>query len=199
MLVPRQFIQFVGKELVKRLAKGACSIKSPDLVETAFDEIILEAVALEEEINAEARELLNQYSDFMRKNQIPYHEMFSKVKRQILQERGVVSAQARGSSGKISREKVTELSHQLAAKLPRLSGVRVLKGWNEVRLEIAREMMAILQMEEEADERARNMITNQKRDITEGGEEYKALHRRFYEQEMQRLGVDMSTPAVAER
>ena len=184
---------------MKRLAKGACSIKSPELVETAFDEIILEAVALEEEINAEARELLNQYSDFMRKNQIPYHEMFSKVKRQILQERGVVSAQARGSSGKISREKVTELSHQLAAKLPRLSGVRVLKGWNEVRLEIAREMMSILQMEEEADERARNMITNQQRDITEGGEEYKALHRRFYEQEMQRLGVDMSTPAAAER
>ncbi len=199
MLVPRQFIRFVSKELAKRLARGACSFKSPEVVEAAFDQIILDAVALEEEINAEARELLNQYSDYMRKNQIPYHEMFSKVKRQILAERQVVSAQARGSSGKISREKVTELSHQLAAKLPRLSGVRVLKGWNEVRLEIAREMTAILQLEEQANERARDMITNQKRDITEGGEEFQALHRRFYDQEMQRLGVDMSVPMAPER
>jgi hypothetical protein len=36
------------------------------------------------------------------------------------------------------------------------------------------------------------MISKQQRNIVEGGQEWNVLHRRYYEQEMQRLGVNLS-------
>ena len=134
----------------------------------------------------------------MRKERIPYQEMFRKVKRNILAERKAVSAQPRGGKDgmKISRDKVTELSHKLAAKLPRISGVRVKKPWNEVRLQILRETREILTKEEMIDQIAQEKIRNQKRDIPEGSEEWTLLYRRYYEDEMRRYGIDL-TPAPA--
>ena len=182
----------------RRLSKDALEVRDKDELEAAIDDVILAALELEDEINDEARELLNQYSDFMRKNEVTYTDMFHRVKRKILEERKVASASSRQGDAKISREKIIELSHQISGKLPRLSGVRVLKGWNEVRLMIARELTNILVMEEKVDQRARQMIESQQRRIVEGGEEWQILHRRYYEQEMARLGVDMRMPETGE-
>lgn len=167
-------------------------------LENAIEEVILGALDLEDEINAEAREILNQYSDFMRKNDVTYTDMFHRVKRKILEERKVTSVASREEGTKVSREKVVELSHQISGKLPRLAGVRVLKGWNAVRLTIAQELTNILVMEEKVDQRARQTIASQQRRIVEGGEEWQIMHRRYYEQEMARLGVDMRMPETRE-
>ena len=198
MILARPFLHYMAKELTKRLAKSACQIKNPEPLREAIEKIIVDEVALEEAINAEARELLNQYSDYMRQNEISYQDMFNRVKRNILEERKVISATSRDSKTKISREKITELSHKIGQQLPRIQGLRVLKPWNDVRLEIARELTNILTMEEQVDKRAQRMITSQKRDIIEGGEEWQTLHRRFYEQEMARLGVDLRMPETPE-
>ena len=199
MLLARPFIHWLGRELARRLAKsGACEVKQPAVLADAIDSIVYDSLQLEEEINAEARELLNQYSDFMRQNNITYTEMFFKVKKNILAERKVTAAASRDGQTKIARDKILELSHQIAGKLPRIQGVRVLKGWNEVRLEIGRELTNIFVMEKKVDDRARQMISSQKRDIPEGGEEWQVLHRRYYEQEMSRIGVDMRKPEVPE-
>ncbi len=124
--------------------------------------------------------------------------MYNRVKKKILLERNYISAAARESSdsrtSKIARDKLTDLSHQLAAQLPRIPGVRVLKGWNNARLEITKDLGAVFALEEQIDKKASSMISSQQRNIVEGGQEWKVLHRRFYEQEMQRLGVDMSPP-----
>jgi hypothetical protein len=198
MLLPRTFITYLARELTHRLAGDAIHVPSDSIVQTAFEEVIIDELSLEDEINAEARELLNQYTDYMRKERIPYQEMFRKVKRNILAERKAVSAQPRGGKDgmKISRDKVTELSHKLAAKLPRISGVRVKKPWNEVRLQILRETREILTKEEMIDQIAQEKIRNQKRDIPEGSEEWTLLYRRYYEDEMRRYGIDL-TPAPA--
>jgi len=198
MLIPRPFIHYAARELARRLSKDAIEARDKQELETAIDEVIAGALELEDEINAEARELLNQYSDFMRKNDVTYTDMFHKVKRKILEERKVSAAASRDGQTKISREKIVELSHQISGKLPRLSSVRVLKGWNDVRLLIARELTNILLMEEKVDQRARQMIASQKRTIVEGGEEWQILHRRYYEQEMARLGVDLRMPETRE-
>jgi len=198
MLLARPFVRYLAHELVRRIGGASCEFKDPAAVEEMFDRIILDALALEEEINTEARALLNQYTDYMRTNRIPYQEMFFKVKRKILEERKVISAVSRDSGdrrAKISREKVVELSHKLAQMMPRAPGVRIIKRWNEVRLEIAQELTNLLVMEEQVDQRARQMIERQKRDIPEGSEEWNILHRRYYEQEMQRLGVSLSAHA----
>jgi len=198
MLLPRTFITYLARELTHRLAGDAIHVPSDSIVQTAFEEVIIDELSLEDEINAEARELLNQYTDYMRKERIPYQEMFRKVKRNILAERKAVSAQPRGGKEgmKISRDKVTELSHKLAAKLPRISGVRVKKPWNEVRLLILRETREILTKEEMIDQIAQEKIRNQKRDIPEGSEEGTLLYRRYYEDEMRRYGIDL-TPSPA--
>ena len=196
MLLPRTFITYLARELTHRLAHDAIHVPSDSVVQAALEEVIIDELSLEDEINAEARELLNQYTDYMRKERIPYQEMFRKVKRNILAERKAVSAQPRGGKDgmKISRDKVTELSHKLAAKLPRISGVRVKKPWNEVRLQILREIREILTKEEMIDRIAQEKIRNQKRDIPEGSEEWTLLYRRYYEDEMRRYGIDL-TPA----
>lgn len=199
MILPHPFTHYMARELTRRLAKEACQVRQPETMTEAFDKIILDELAIEEAINAEARELLNQYGDFMRTNEISYQQMFNKVKRQILEERNVISAKSRDDKTKISREKINELSHKLAKQLPRLEGVRVLMGWNDVRLEIARELTNILTTEEKVDQRARRMITSQQREIIEGGEEWRVLHRRYYEQEMLRLGIDLHPPETTER
>ena len=198
MLLPRPFVHYVARELARRLSKEALEVRDQQELENAIDDVILAALELEDEINDEARELLNQYSDFMRKNDVTYTDMFHRVKRKILEERKVAPAASRDGDAKVSREKIIELSHQISGKLPRLKGVRVLQPWNTVRLTIAREMTNILVMEEKVDQRARKTIESQQRKIVEGGEEWQILHRRYYEQEMARLGVDMRMPETRE-
>lgn len=197
MILSRQFIEWIGKELTRRLARsGACEIKSPGPVADAIEQVIFESLNAEEEVNAEARALLDQYAEYMRQNNITYTQMFNKVKKNILAERKLTAAASRDGDTKIARDKILELSHQIAGKLPRLSGLRVVKGWNDTRLEIGRELTNIFLMEKKIDDKAREMISKQQRDIPEGGEEWQVLHRRYYEQEMVRIGVDMRPPEV---
>jgi hypothetical protein len=198
MLLPRTFITYMAREIAHRIAKDVI-IPSEAAVQQAFEEVIIDELSLEDEINAEARELLNQYTDFLRQERIPYQEMFWKVKRNILAERKAVSAQPRGENEgmKLARDKVTELSHKLAGKLPRVSGVRVKKPWNEVRLAILREMRDILTKEEAIDQIAQEKIRSQKRDIPEGSEEWTLLYRRYYEDEMRRFGIDLESASAA--
>ena len=198
MLLPRTFISYLAREVARRLSQGSIQTPNEAAVRDAFEEVLIDELSLEDEINAEARELLNQYTDYIRQERIPYQEMFWKVKRNILAERKAVSAQPRGEKEgmKISRDKIIELSHKLAGKLPRVSGVRVKKPWNEIRLQILREMRDILTKEESIDQLAQEKIRNQKRDIPEGSEEWIVLFRRYYEEEMKRYGIDL-TPASA--
>ena len=192
MLLPRPFIEWTGKELTRRLARsGACEIKTPAVAAQAFAQIIFNSLHVEEEVNTEARAILDQYADYMRQNGITYTQMLTKVKKNILAERKVTAAASRDGDTKIARDKILELSHEIAGKLPRLQGLRVLKGWNDVRLEIGRELTSIFVLEQKISDRARETIATQKRDIPEGSEEWQVLHRRYYEQEMLKIGVDL--------
>lgn len=198
MLLPRTFIAYLAREVARRLSQRSIQTSNEATVRDAFEEVLIDELSLEDEINAEARELLNQYTDYIRQERIPYQEMFWKVKRNILAERKAVSAQPRGEKEgmKISRDKIIELSHKLAGKLPRVSGVRVKKPWNEIRLQILRETRDILTKEEMIDQIVQEKIRNQKREIPEGSEEWIVLFRRYYEEEMKRYGIDL-TPASA--
>jgi hypothetical protein len=195
MLLPRPFIAYVARELTKSLGEKMCEFRNPDAVREKIAAVIVDELSLEDEINTEARELLNQYADYMRKERIPYQEMFWKVKRKILAERKVASAQAREPGErkmKISRDKVVEMSHKLAAALPRIPGTLLRTTWNDVRLEIARLIQDILMKEEAIDKLAQKKIATIKRDIPEGSEEWTLLYRRYYDDEMRRYGIDLS-------
>ncbi len=199
MLIPPPFIAFLAKEVTKRLAAKSCVIKQPERVAQEFQAIVLDELSLEDEINAEARALLSQYAEYMRYQNISYHEMFSRVKRKILAERKVVSAAADGRGGframKLSRDKVIEMSHKMAARLPRIPGIRLTRSWNDTRLEIQRHLTDILMLEEQCDRKAKLKISSQKREIQEGTEEWQVLHRNYYEDELKEFGVHLQAEA----
>jgi hypothetical protein len=195
MILPRPFIGYLARELTKGLGEKMCEFRNPDAVREKIAAVIVDELSLEDEINTEARELLNQYTDYMRRERIPYQEMFWKVKRKILAERKVVSAQSREGDErkmKISRDKIVEMSHKLGAALPRIPGTLLRTSWNDVRLEIARLMQDILMREEAIDKAAQKKVGSIKRDIPEGSEEWTVLYRRYYDEEMKRYGIDLS-------
>lgn len=195
MLLPRPFVRFLGREVARRLVRDeAVKTAEPETLELAVEQVLLEDLEAEDRIDEEVREILVQYDEYMRRNDLTYHQMFQRVKRKLLEERKIAPAASREGEMKLSREKIIELSHKISGKLPRLAGLRVLGGWNDVRLKIARELTDVLAMESKVDSRARQMIVSQKRAIVEGGEEWRILHRRYYEQEMARLGIDLRIP-----
>ena len=194
MLIPPPFVTYLAKEVAKRLARGTCVIKQPERVCQDFETIVLDELSLEDEINAEARALLGQYSEYMRHQDISYHEMFTPSETQDPRRaQGCLSCcVGRGQRQmKLSRDKVLEISHKMAAKLPRIPGTRLSKGWNETRLEIQRHLTDILMLEERSDQLAKLKITTHKRDIPEGSEEWQVLHRNYYEDELKKHGIQL--------
>jgi hypothetical protein len=54
-----------------------------------------------------------------------------------------------------------------------------------------REMTELLHIEERVDKAARQKIRTQTREIPEGTEEWDLLHRRYYADELKKLGIDI--------
>ena len=65
----------------------------------------------------------------------------------------------------------------------------LLEDSNEVRLEIVRQLQALLKEESGIDQTARQKIHSQKRDIVEGSAEWDILFRKYYSEELRKLGV----------
>jgi len=157
-------------------------------------QIIEEDLSIEDKLNDEVRDMLDQYSDYMRRENVSYQEMFRKIKNQLLAQRKILRAAGRdtGDPMKLSRDKVNDLAHKLVAALRKSREFRVRKDPNELRLSIVREMTDLLQLEERIDKAARQKIRTQKREIAEGGEEYDLLHKRYYAEELKKLGINLN-------
>jgi hypothetical protein len=52
-------------------------------------------------------------------------------------------------------------------------------------------MTELLQVEDRVDRAARQKVRTQKRDIPEGGEEFDILHKRYYAEELKKLGINL--------
>jgi hypothetical protein len=140
------------------------------------------------------RDILDQYSEYMRKEGVSYQEMFGRIKNTLISQRKVVRASGRdtGDQMKLSRDKINEISHKLVSVLRKSRDFRVKRDPNEVRLELVRAISELLLAEEKVDKAARTKIRTQKRDIPEGTEEWDLLHRRYYAEELKKLGIDLS-------
>jgi hypothetical protein len=94
---------------------------------------------------------------------------------------------------KLSRDKVTDISHKVIEMLRKSRELRLRnKDSNAVRLEIVRLMTEVLMTEDKVDRAARAKIRTQKRDIPEGSEEWDILLRRYYSEELRKLGIDIA-------
>lgn len=194
MLLAREFIGYLSRQLVKRLTPQTFEVANPADAAAVFSNLIEDDLGQEDRLNEEVREILEQYSDYMRKENVSYQEMFRRVKNQLLAQKNVIRAAGRESSDamRLSRDKVNDLSRKLVDAMRKSRDFRVRKDPNEVRLAVAREFTDVLQVESRVDKAARAKIHTQKREIVEGSEEYDLLHKRYYAEELKKLGIDLS-------
>jgi hypothetical protein len=195
MLLAREFVSYISKQLVKSLTPGTIETSNPDLVAEKIAEVISEELAVEDRLNDEVRDLLSQYSEYMRREAVSYQEMFRRIKNTLISQRKVVKASGRdtGDAMKLSRDKVSDISHKIIEMLRKSRELRLRnKDSNAVRLEIVRLITEVLMTEDKVDRAARAKIRTQKRDIPEGSEEWDILLRRYYSEELKKLGIDIA-------
>jgi hypothetical protein len=194
MLLPREFVAYLSRQLVARLQGGVIEIANPSSVAELVDQVVTEQLTIEDRLNDEVRELLEQYSVYMSNNGISYSEMFRRIKNQLVQQRKIVRASGRdtGDPMKLSRDKINEISHKLLASLKKSRDCRLRRDQNDVRLEIVRVFSDILQNEDRADKAARAKIRTLKKEVPEGTEEWDLLHKRYYAEELKSLGIDLA-------
>jgi len=193
MLLAREFIDYLSRQLVQRLTQTVIDASNSAATAELIDKTIADDLAVEDKLNDEVRDLLDQYSDYMRREGVSYQEMFRRIKNQLIQQRKVIRASGRdtGDHMKLSRDKVNDLSHKIVTALRRQRDVRIRKDQNEVRLEIVKLITEVLIVEEKVDREARNKVRTIKRDIPEGSEEWDVLHKRYYADELKRFGIDL--------
>ncbi len=193
MLLAREIVEYLSRQLVNRLSQQLMDTPNPVATAEVIATVIDEDLAVEDQLNEEVRDLLDQYSDYMRNEGVSYQEMFRRIKNQLIQQRKVIRASGRdsGDGMKLSRDKVIDLSHKIVSVLRKQRDVRVKKEQNEARLEVVRVITEVLQTEDKVDREAKKKIRTIKREIPEGGDEWDVLHKRFYAEELKRLGIDL--------
>jgi hypothetical protein len=194
MLLAREFVAYLSRQLVSKLTPGVIETPAPGAVAEKITEVITEELEVEDRLNDEVRDLLSQYSEYMRREGVSYQDMFRRIKNTLISQRKVIRAAGRdtGDAMKLSRDKVSEISHKVVDMLRKNRDLRLKnKDNNSVRLEIVRVMTELLMAEDKVDRAARQKIRTQKREIPEGSEEWDLLHRRYYSEELKKLGIDL--------
>jgi uncharacterized protein len=194
MLLAREFVAYISRQLVRKLTPGTIETTAPDLVTEKVAEVITEELSAEDRLNDEVRDLLSQYSEYMRREGVSYQEMFRRIKNTLISQRKVIRASGRdtGDAMKLSRDKVTEISHKVVEMLRKARELRMKnKDTNSVRLEIVRIMTDLLVAEDKVDRASRQKIRTLKKEVPEGSEEWDLLHRRYYSEELKKLGIDL--------
>src|SRR6266496_5302523 len=194
MLLAREFIAYLSRQLVRKLSPAVIETPNPDLVADKIADVISEELAVEDRLNDEVRDLLSQYSEYMRREGVSYQDMFRRIKNTLITQRKVIRAAGRdtGDSMKLSRDKINDLSHKVVTALRKSRDFRLKRDPNDVRLELVKVMTEILVTEEKVDKAARTKIRTQKKEIAEGSEEWDLLHKRYYAEELKKLGIDLA-------
>ena len=193
MLLPRELVSYLARQLVIKLSPQIIETTQPQAVSELISTVIVDELQVEDRLNEEVREILSQYSDYMRREGVSYQEMFRRIKNTLVTQRKVIRTSGRdtGDNMKLSRDKINDISHKLVAALRKAREVRFKRDVNEVRLALVHDISELLALEEKVDRAARQKIRSQKREIAEGTEEWDLLHRRYYAEELKKLGIDL--------
>lgn len=90
---------------------------------------------------------------------------------------------------RLSRDKVNRLAHSVADALTAMDQVEFIEDPNSIRMETRRILEELLAAEEKIDQAARQKIESQRRTITEGTQEWDILYRKYYNEEVKKLGI----------
>jgi hypothetical protein len=90
---------------------------------------------------------------------------------------------------RISRDKVNKLAHVVADTLAEVDEAEFLEDRNTIRQETRKILEVLFADEVKIDAAARLKITSQQRIIMEGSQEWDILYRKYYNDEVKRLGI----------
>jgi uncharacterized protein len=90
---------------------------------------------------------------------------------------------------RISRDKLNKLAHTVADTLAEIDAVGFLEDRNTIRQEARKELENLLTEESRIDTAARAKIASQRKIILEGSQEWEILYRKYYNEEVRKLGI----------
>jgi hypothetical protein len=90
---------------------------------------------------------------------------------------------------RISRDKLNKLAHTVADTLADIDEVEFLEDRNTIRQEARKALEALLLAETKLDMAARQKIASQRKIILEGSQEWDILYRKYYNDEVKKLGL----------
>jgi hypothetical protein len=90
---------------------------------------------------------------------------------------------------RVSRDKLNKLAHTVADTLAETDEVGFLEDRNTIRQEARKILEQLLTQEAGIDTAARLKIANQRKIILEGSQEWEILYRKYYNDEVRKLGI----------
>jgi uncharacterized protein len=90
---------------------------------------------------------------------------------------------------RISRDKVNKLAHTVADTLAEIPECDFLEDRNTIRQEARKALEKLLTEEMRLDAAARQKIASQRKIILEGSQEWEILYRKYYNDEVKKLGL----------
>jgi hypothetical protein len=90
---------------------------------------------------------------------------------------------------RLTREKSIRLSHVITDVLVACDDVEFIDDRDTIRQKTLQILQDLLKEEEAVDAEVRKKISSQKKEILEGSEEWDVLYRKYYADELRRLGI----------
>lgn len=90
---------------------------------------------------------------------------------------------------RLTREKIVRISHQISDLLVASNEVEFIEDRDTIRQYVVQTMTNVLREEEKVEMEVRKRITSQKKEILEGSEEWDVLFRKYYGEELRRMGI----------
>ncbi|MFQ5724018.1 MAG: DUF507 family protein [Terriglobia bacterium] len=91
MRLPRGYVDYMSRALIQRLiAAEMIETAVVDQVTQAVRQAVLEELAVEDRINDKVREYMNRYADEIRRGGLSYHEMFKRIKSELVRREKVI-------------------------------------------------------------------------------------------------------------
>ena len=90
---------------------------------------------------------------------------------------------------RITRDKLNKLAHTVADTLAEVPECDFLEDRNTIRQEARKALEKLLMEEMKLDQGARQKIASQRKIIVEGSQEWDILYRKYYNDEVKKLGL----------
>jgi uncharacterized protein len=90
---------------------------------------------------------------------------------------------------RISRDKLNKLAHVVSDILAETDEAEFLEDRNTIRQEARKALENLLMQETRIDQAARLKIQSQRKIIPEGSQEWDILYRKYYNEEVKKLGI----------